>query len=316
MNIDSIIAGIDPLSQYIVVVFICIILFMTTIGSWPFDKQIGSFGLISFLKKTIELNKNIDQAIKELPAIDHRNEFRKRYHEINESFSSPKYTFYHLWSEFTEQLLEPSDEKEPYFQNSIRPEEFFTLNYLLKKKNINLKLLDSMPGILVGLGVLGTFFGLSVSLILAFPHLTGQNPDLRQAIEVLISGAGVAFFTSVAGLFCSLLFNFISDKRISVLQSNLNNFNFSLEKSLKFVTEEHLLTMHLKELQQLGKYLESMDERIALKIGDHTAQIAKTIEKSIATENQNISEKFLSDLSNQLTRGDGRFLSKTNGKFR
>ena len=282
---------------------------MTFFGLWPFNRKIGFFSLLSFWKKTKELDENIKSAIKELPKDNFRNEFTKKYHEINEKFSSQKYIFNHLWKEFTEQLIEPTD-TEQIFQNSIRPEKFFTLEYLLKKKNINSKLLDSMPGILVGLGVLGTFVGLSVSLFSAFPYLTDQNPNLQEAIKVLISGASVAFFTSVFGLGCSLLLNFISDKRMSILQSSLNDFNFSLERSLKFVTEEHLLTSHLKELYQHGKHLENMDEKIALKIGDHIEQIGNKIQGAISQGNQNISEKFLSDMANQMTQGMGDFSRK------
>ena len=306
-------SNIDPLSLAIVGFFIFIIVDMTffsfSLSLFPFNKKIGFFSLVSFWKKTKELDENIRLAIKELPTSDYRNNFTKKYHEINEKFSSSKYIFNHLWKEFSEQLVEPTD-KEPIFQNSIRPEKFFTLEYLLKKQNINSKLLESMPGILVGLGVLGTFSGLSVSLFLVFPDLAGQNPNLKEAINTLISGASVAFFTSVVGLLCSLIFNFILDKKMSILQSSLNDFNFSLERNLKFVTEEHLLTNHLKELYQHGKYLENMDEKIALKIGDYIEQIGNKVQGAISQGNQNISEKFLSDMANQITQGMGDFSRK------
>ena len=165
-----------------------------------------------------------------------------------------------------------------------------------------------MPGILVGLGVLGTFLGLSLSLLQAFPLLTDQK--LESAINILISGASVAFFTSVFGLGCSLLFNFCSDNKISILQKSLNEFNFSLEKSLKLVTEEHLLVRHLEELQQQSRHLDSMDERIALKMGDLFEQMGSKIQESISQGNQNISEKFLSDIIDKMNQGMGDFSKK------
>ena len=151
----------------IVIIFIILIIYITFLGLYPFNRKIGAFSLLSFLKKAKELDENIKSAIEELPKDNFRNQFTKKYHKINEEFSSEKYIFNHLWKEFTEQLIEPTD-SETVFQNSIRPEKFLTLKYLLKKKNINSKLLDSMPGILVGLGVLGTFTGLSLSLFLLF----------------------------------------------------------------------------------------------------------------------------------------------------
>ena len=332
----------DPqslISLIIVTGFIAFIVYMAFFGLWPFNKKIGFFSLLSFLKETKKLNENIKLAIIKLPQHEkstkigflrslvygrsskkpdksitskeslqedyYRNEFTKKYDEINEEFKKlKKYAFSHLWKEFTEQLIEPEPAdtgEKRFYQNSIRPEKFFTLEYLLKKQNINLKLLDSMPGILIGLGVLGTFVGLSVSLFFASSDLTGSN--LEGAIESLISGASIAFFTSVCGLFCSLLFNFISDKRISLLQNSLNNFNFSLERCLKFVTEEHLLTRLvykqdkqlgdlLNELKQHGKYLENMDERIALKFGDFIGEFSQkqmeNLDKTLHALQENI----------------------------
>ena len=304
----------NPFSLVITIFFIFIILYVTVAGFWPFIKAFGLSGLLSFWREAERLKRQIKEAIQQLPTTniveEQRNEFVRKYNEINDYFKKDQSIFSHSWLEFTEQLIEPSD-KETVFQNSIRPEKFFTLEYFLKQKNINLKFLESMPGILVGLGVLGTFLGLSVSLIPALDKLQG---DPSGAIRDLIGGAGVAFFTSVAGLFCSLIFNVISDKKTSVLQIQLNKFNSLLEKSLKFITEEHLLTMYLEESRQQGKYLSNMDENIALKIGDiirnSFEQVGGKIQQIISQKNQNISEKFLNDIANQMTKGMGDFSRK------
>ena len=171
-----------------------------------------------------------------------------------------------------------------------------------------------MPGILVGLGVLGTFIGLSMSLIRVFPNLQDKEKDLEGAVELLISGAGVAFFTSVAGLLCSLLFNIISDKKISKLDSLLNTFNLRLEKCLKFVTAESLLADQIKTIKQQEKYLANMDEQLAMKIGDHINQsvgnLGNKIQNAISQSNQSISEKFLEDISHKMAQGMGDFSAK------
>ena len=299
------------ISLIITGVFIFIVLYVTTVGFWPFIRASGLSSLWSVWREANRLKGEIESAIKKLPTEktteEQRNEFARKYHEIDEHFRKNGSIFSHIWLEFTEQLIEPSD-KDPIFQNSIRPEKFFTLEYFLKQKNINLKLIESMPGILVGLGVLGTFVGLSVSLIPALGKLQG---DPSGAIQDLMGGAGVAFFTSVFGLACSLIFNICSDKKTSILQIQLNKFNSILEKSLKFITEEHLLTMYLKESRQQGKYLENMDENIALKIGDimskSVQQTGEKIQQIISQNNQNILEKSLNSITHQITKGMGEF---------
>ena len=316
-----------PVLSAVTVVFIVAILYITVVGFWPFTKASGVSGLRSFCKKVEQLKKQIEEAAKKLPKEKtverQREKFTNKYHEIDAWFKRDQSIFSHIWLEFTEQLIKPSG-KEPFYKNSIRPEKFFTLEYFLKQKNINLKLVESMPGILLGIGVLGTFSGLSISLLMALPDLISDGPqealnDLvsdgpKEALNDLIGGSAVAFITSVAGLFCSLIFNVVSDKKRSLLQIELNTFNTILEKSLKFITEEHLLTKYLEELQQQAKHLSNMDENIALKIGDvmenSIDKMGGKIQEVILKNNQNISEKFLESITDQMTKGMGDFSRK------
>ena len=284
-------------------------------GIWPFNKKAfkSSFGLAS-LRETNRITSFLTEAVEKLPKKDHRNEFTRRYREeIDPYFSRQGGLFTHLWIEFKEQLIEPS-KQEPFFKNSIRPESFFTLDYLFKKENINFRLLESMPGILVGLGVLGTFVGFSLSILFALSNLLGNGENVTEAVNPLILGAGVAFVTSVCGLLLSLRFNIFLDKKVSALQTLLNKFNSRLEKSLKFITEEYLLTKQLQSIEHQEKTLANMDENIALKIGDHIKQSVSSIGDKIQTVvsqgNQSISEKFLENISNKLNQGIGSFANQ------
>lgn len=258
------------------------------------------FGYLKPRGRLKNIKKRLKEAIDILPKNDHRNEFVKNYRNINNNFIKNNPIFSYLWKEFREHLIEPSQEVN-VFQNSIRPQKFFTLDHILEQHKINLRWLNSLPGILVGLGVLGTFVGLTWSLISVAPHLSSEDQEvLKGAVKTLISGSGVAFVTSIVGLFSSLIFNGFSDHRMSEIQNLVDEFNSDLEKSLKFTTEEHLLTLHLKEIAQQGKYLENMDEKIALKIGDMTKQIGTEIKNVVSTSNQSISENFFTDIANKM----------------
>ena len=68
---------------------------------------------------------------------------------------------------------------------------------------LNLHLLNIIPNILTGLGILGTFLGLSLA-ILYFDSSSSET--IRSSIKILLSGMGTAFFTSVFGMFSSMLF--------------------------------------------------------------------------------------------------------------
>ncbi len=259
-------------------------------------------------KETKRLKNDIYDSTHTLPQSDHRNTFAQDYgQKIDPRLSEERCVFSHLWKEFTEQLIKPtSNSKEQVFQNSIRPQKFFTLEALCKKKGgLNLKSMESVSGILVALGVLGTFLGLTLSL-LSLLDPSGIKVD-DSTIKNLLSGASVAFITSVVGLFCSLVFSVVFDRKIFQVECSLEDFNSRLEKSCKFITEEHLLNEHLA---QLNKHLGSMDEAIALKVGDQIECMGERLRGEISKGHQNISEKFLSDIVNKMTSGLGEFSKK------
>ena len=83
------------------------------------------------------------------PKSNHRQDFVKNYHQINEYFNSENEIFSYLWKEFSEQLVEPTDHgkdsQKTVFRNSIRPQDFFNLEALLNLNKINLRSIQSAP---------------------------------------------------------------------------------------------------------------------------------------------------------------------------
>lgn len=73
------------------------------------------------------------------------------------------------------------------------------------KKNI----LNLVAGVMTGLGILGTFIGLSVGLQ---NFNTGNASEIENSIAPLMDGIKVAFHTSVYGMVFSLVFNYIYKK--------------------------------------------------------------------------------------------------------
>ena len=112
----------NPISCIIVALFVLII-FKVARSSWPSKKEFN------------KLREKLRDAINQLPGSNHREEFVKKYHKINKYFSSDESTFSHIWEEFAEQLVEPQEEAQSQkkaFQNSIRPQKFFTLEGIIE----------------------------------------------------------------------------------------------------------------------------------------------------------------------------------------
>ena len=78
-----------------------------------------------------------------------------------------------------------------------------------------------IPGALTGLGILGTFIGLSFGLQ---NFATGSTEEITGSIAPLMSGIKVAFHTSIYGMVFSLVFNYVSKRKYAELEAAIDEF--------------------------------------------------------------------------------------------
>ena len=87
-------------------------------------------------------------------------------------------------------------------------------------------MLESTSGSLVGLGLFGTFLGLTLG-ISGFDSSNSDN--IQQSIQHLLDGMGTAFVTSLVGMLLSLIYTFFEKKNLKGLQRNLLTLTESLD---------------------------------------------------------------------------------------
>ncbi len=100
------------------------------------------------------------------------------------------------------------------------PRDLWSGSRLLSRQ-INLPLAEAVPNLLVGIGLLFTFFFLTLALTQATAALgTGQgSTDLTGATRGLLNAAGAKFLTSLTGLLASILWTVASRRRMARLQA-------------------------------------------------------------------------------------------------
>ncbi|MGZ8249699.1 MAG: hypothetical protein ACXWUF_16885 [Methylomagnum sp.] len=86
-----------------------------------------------------------------------------------------------------------------------RTADFVNLQSVSKDASLNLRFYLAMPSFLVGLGVLGTFIGFSMTLWSIENILS--NADPAAGMKQLFASVKAAFLTSVVGMFWSLVFS-------------------------------------------------------------------------------------------------------------
>lgn len=99
-----------------------------------------------------------------------------------------------LWNEYKKTFCY---EFEGNRKTDIEAEDFFYINTILNSINVNQRTVLSAAGILVGLGLLGTFVGLTFAI---YSIDTSSSEHLMASINGLLSGMFTAFLTSILGM--------------------------------------------------------------------------------------------------------------------
>ncbi|PZM80159.1 MAG: hypothetical protein DKM50_05635 [Candidatus Margulisiibacteriota bacterium] len=134
--------------------------------------------------------------------------------------------------------------------------DYFNEKNLLESQT-NLKLISSIPSLLVGFGVLGTFVGLTYGIS---NFSTTSTEQIKNSIELLLSGMGTAFVSSIWGMGLSLLFTYVEKYQIGLLHNLLYEFCYKLDKQYKISKEDERIIELGKQEKLLSDYFVFTDE--------------------------------------------------------
>ena len=124
-----------------------------------------------------------------------RDSLVDNYGELQEEMAECPYA--EIWKKFERTLFKSNNEGIMMTQD---PESFYNDQTLLE--DIPLAIFHGMPGIFTGVGLLGTFLGLTVGL----EGIDFSNIEtMKSGIEGLLKGTTTAFWTSVVGLIVALV---------------------------------------------------------------------------------------------------------------
>ena len=137
------------------------------------------------------------------------------------------------------------------------------INYDLTDATIHRNMLNQVSGAMTGLGILGTFIGLSLGLQ---GFNTGTTEEITNSIAPLMGGIKVAFHTSIYGLIFSLVFNYVFKRKLDEAETAVHAF---LDAFKKYVVPDmtaqginRLIDLQLQQADTLNAISESMGERM------------------------------------------------------
>jgi uncharacterized protein YukE len=261
--------------------------------------------LYSYLRLRSQLKpyiKSVEDAHSLLAPISTEEDFASGYEDLAEKVGQDR-VLSHIWSEYEETLVFPNILSEQQIvMNTIPAASFFTRTSLIGD-SINLRHYIGMASLLTGLGVLFTFVGLVAGVHEAGAGLAAgmqETSKTQGAIKDLLSGASLAFITSIAGLLSSILYGFFEKRQFHHLDSALLKFTDCLDSLLSRVTPEKisrdLLDESKKQTESLGAF-----------VNDLVVQFTQAFESSLKS---NVTAPLLE----QIAETNKRLLEISNGR--
>lgn len=117
-------------------------------------------------------------------------------------------------------------------------EDYINSESVAAAYGLNLKVLNTLPNILTSVGILGTFIGLTIALQ---QFDSDSSEQIRRSINSLLGGMSSAFYTSVAGMFCSAVFLFLSKKRLNRMDQAIATYASDLNRSYHAANDQVLM---------------------------------------------------------------------------
>ena len=272
--------------------------FLTLLLPWPFNGtpnvqilDIFVYGIllfflicvVIFLAKTIHRGMFINKLTVEISRFaeevgrSNRPAEPQILHELKEKFPT-KGELAEAWQEFEDSLI--TDENRVIVYKTDEASLFFSEERLLGQY-MNLRFWNSVPAILVGLGILGTFVGL-VSGLIPFSKINfEQTSELQGAIKQLLSGVSTAFVTSVWGMLGSLIFNVLEKWRISRVNKAIANLQRALDQLFTLITQEAISVQNKDLLEQLTAAFKSSATDLADAIAEKLTPSINRVESAI-----------------------------------
>lgn len=231
---------------------------------------------------------------------------RRRLEVLSKNFSEELIKqdelFTQIWKDYQESFIE--------FNNVEKTDEF-SYDYFNEKNllsaNTNLRLINSIPATLVGLGILGTFVGLTYGIS---NFQTSSTELIKDSIETLLSGMGTAFVTSIYGMLLSLIFTFFEKIQVNSLHNSIHGLCYSLDKKFKISKEDERI-IELKRQERL------LNEYFIFKDDNGNDVKPGNVFRDIFNENRKQSvalQAFSTDLANLIEAGFEKILSDPDKK--
>lgn len=181
-------------------------------------------------------------------------------------------------------------------KSNIPSSEFFSLHKITRCWDLNIRIVDASAGTLVGLGLLGTFLGLTLGIN---NFDTSNANNIQSSIHNLLDGMGTAFATSLVGMGLSIIFTLVEKRLRNLLMNGIMVFTEALDQQY-YIDDQRLL---LLALESKLTYINETGERIPISLA-----IRDMLNEN--TQQTKAMKAFSTDLADRMNEGFDEILSR------
>ncbi len=207
------------------------------------------------------------------------------------------------WAKYEKTILVDVHHNPSMVYSTVDAEEYFNAANL--SGGMNVSYLSGFAGVFTGIGILGTFLGLTVGL--AGIDTTSTN-TLSSSISSLLSGMSTAFVTSLFGIVCAIPCGYFYSKQMETFRGKVAQVAEQLDSIFVRKNLEAIMMDQVAENQAQRVALESlstdMANAICGQLPDILGRIADRIDSSLQGNLGNLSTKLdaqSSELQKQTT---------------
>lgn len=211
----------------------------------------------------------------------------------------------HLWSEFRHTLHEQKDidASGNYVTTSIRqtvPAATYFSEEILVSSPLHAEFFKHVPGILTGLGIIGTFSGLILGLQ-AFQ--VSDNPQVvRSGLSALLGDVGHAFLVSALAIAAAMLVTLVEKSCIASLCRKVERLCLALDERFDAGAGEEYLARLVHSSESSAKEAKQLKQSL---VNDLKHILEDLTERQIQSQNQatqSIAERIVNGIDEGLRR--------------
>lgn len=246
---------------------------------------------IDYHAPAIILRKDLKLAIDGVKSIKQNNDDKVISIEHARSAFLHNSTLLHLWNEYTETVHQQFTQDQYRGLKALRatvPAETFFNTAVIVDTKLNTEFFRHLPGILTGIGIIGTFAGLLIGLNGFSPETT--NPEaLSKGLASLMDGVEKAFIASALAIIVAMIVTGVEKKHLNTCYKQVEE----LAQAVDALYDAGAGEEYLREL------VESSQQNQA-----HTAQLKDAMVNDLKTmlENlgQTLAQGFNSTMQDQM----------------